>query len=77
MPRGRDRSSRPPFHPPLATIPADHAAGDADQDRSEAVHHFRRVTFQAAEVAVPRELFAAILEPIQWFGVPPPLVHRG
>ncbi len=30
-----------------------------------------------AEVAVPRELFAAILERIQRFGVPPPLVRRG
>jgi hypothetical protein len=30
-----------------------------------------------AEVAVPRELFAAILERIQRFGVPPPLLqHR-
>ena len=31
------------------------------------------VTFQLAEVAVPHELFAAILERIQRFGVPPPL----
>ncbi len=30
-----------------------------------------------AEVAVPRELFASILDRIQWFGVPPPLVRRG
>ncbi len=35
------------------------------------------VTFQMAEVAVPRELFAATLDRIQRFGVPPPLVHRG
>jgi hypothetical protein len=34
-------------------------------------------TFQMAEVAVPRELFAAILERVQRFGVPPPLVQRG
>ncbi len=34
-------------------------------------------SFQMAEVAVPRELFAAILERIQRFGVPPPLVQRG
>ena len=35
------------------------------------------VMFQMAEVAVPGELFAAILEFIQRFGVPPPLVQRG
>ncbi len=35
------------------------------------------VTFQTAEVAVPRELFAAILERIGWLGVPPPWVERG
>ncbi len=33
--------------------------------------------FQMAEVAVPRELFVAILERSQRFGVPPPLVQRG
>jgi hypothetical protein len=37
----------------------------------------RYVTFQLAEVAVPRELFAAILDRIQRFGAPPPLVQRG
>jgi hypothetical protein len=37
------------------------------------VRHAKYVTFQMAEVAVPRELLAAILERIQWFGVPPPL----
>ena len=41
------------------------------------VNHARYVTFQLAEVAVPRELFAAIVDRIQRFGVPPPLVHRG
>jgi hypothetical protein len=40
------------------------------------VRHSKYVTFQMAEVAVPRELFAAILERIQRFGVPPPLVQR-
>jgi hypothetical protein len=35
------------------------------------------VTFQMAEVAVLRELFAAILDRIQRFGLPPPLVQRG
>jgi len=44
---------------------------------AKVVRHSKYVTFQMAEVAVPRELFAAILERIQWFGVPPPLLHRG
>ncbi len=39
--------------------------------------HSRYVIFQMAEVAVPHELLVAILERIQRFGVPPPLVHRG
>ncbi len=34
-------------------------------------------TIPPAEPAVPRELFAAILDRIQRFGVPPPLVQRG
>ena len=41
------------------------------------VRHSGYVTFQMAEVAVPHELFAAILERIQRFGVPPPRVQRG
>jgi hypothetical protein len=41
------------------------------------VRHSKYVTFQMAEVAVPRELFAAIIERIQRFGVPPPLLRRG
>ncbi len=40
------------------------------------VRHAKYVTFQTAEVAVPRELFAAILERTRRFGVPPPLVQR-
>ena len=44
---------------------------------AKVVRHFKYVTFQMAEVAVPRELFAAILDRIQRFGVPPPLVQRG
>ncbi len=44
---------------------------------AKVVRHAQYVTFQMAEVAVPRELFAAILERIQRFGVPPPLVPRG
>jgi len=35
------------------------------------------VTLQLAEVAVARELFTAILDRIQRFGVLPPLVQRG
>ena len=41
------------------------------------VRHAKCVTFQMAEVAVPRALFAAIVERIQRFGVPPPLLQRG
>jgi hypothetical protein len=44
---------------------------------AKVVRHAKYVTFQLAEVAVPRELFAAILDRIQRFGVPPPLVQRG
>ncbi len=39
---------------------------------AKVVTHSRYVIFQMAEVAVPRELFAAILDRIQRFGVPPP-----
>lgn len=44
---------------------------------AKVVRHAKCVTFQLAEVAVPRELFAMILDRIQRFGVPPPLVQRG
>ena len=44
---------------------------------AKVVRHAKCVTFQLAEVAVPRELFAAILDRIQRFGVPAPLVRRG
>lgn len=44
---------------------------------AKVVRHAKYVTFQLAEVAVPRDLFGAILERIQRFGVPPPLVQRG
>ena len=44
---------------------------------AKVVRHAKYVTFQMAEVAVLRELFAAILDRIQRFGVPPPLVQRG
>ena len=44
---------------------------------NKVVTHSRYVIFQMAEVAVPRESFAAILDRIQRVGVPPPLVRRG
>ena len=44
---------------------------------AKVVRHSQYVTFQMAEVAVPRELFAAIIERIQRFGVPPRLLQRG
>ncbi len=44
---------------------------------AKVVRHAKYETFQMAEVAVPRELFAAILDRIQRFGVPPLLVQRG
>ncbi len=44
---------------------------------AKAVRHAKYVPFQMAEVAVPRELFGAILDRIQRFGVPPPLLRRG
>lgn len=44
---------------------------------AKVVAHSGYVIFQMAEGAVPRELFAAILDRIQEFGVPPPLVRRG
>jgi hypothetical protein len=44
---------------------------------AKVVTHSRYVIFQMAEVAVLHALFAAILERIQRFGVPPPLVQRG
>ena len=44
---------------------------------AKVVRHSKHVAFQLAKVAVPRESFAAILDRIQRFGVPPPLVRRG
>jgi hypothetical protein len=43
---------------------------------AKVVRHAPYATFQMAEVAVPRELFAAMLDRIQRFGVPSPLVQR-
>jgi len=44
---------------------------------AKVVVHSRYVIFQKAEVAVSRNLFAAILERIQWFDVLPPPVKVG
>ncbi len=44
---------------------------------AKVVWQSKYVTFQMAEVAVPHELFAAILERIRRFGVPPPLLQLG
>ncbi len=44
---------------------------------AKVVRHSGYVIFQMAEVAVPREVFATILERIQRLGVPPPLLQRG
>ena len=43
---------------------------------AKVVRRAKYVTSQMAEVAVPRALFAVILDRIQRFGVPPPLVQR-
>ncbi len=43
---------------------------------AKVARHSKYVTFQMAEVAVARGLFAAISERIQRFGVPPPLLQR-
>ena len=43
---------------------------------AKVVRRSKCVTFQLAEVAVLRELFAVIVDRVQRFGVPPPLVQR-
>ena len=43
---------------------------------AKVARHAKYVTFQMAEVAVSRELSAAILVRIHRFGLPPPLVQR-
>ena len=43
---------------------------------AKVVRHAKYVTLQTAEVAVPRELLAAILERIRRFGVPPPVQRQ-
>ncbi len=44
---------------------------------AKVVTHSGYVIFQMAEVTVPRDLFSAIRDRIQRFGVPPPLVRGG
>jgi hypothetical protein len=44
---------------------------------AKVVRQAKCVMFEMAELAVPPELFAAILDRIQRFGVPPPSVQRG
>ena len=41
------------------------------------VRHARYLTFQLAEVAVPRDVFRQILNRIKRLGVPPPLARTG
>ena len=44
---------------------------------AQVVHHARYVTFQMAEVAVPRELFRAILDRIRRLRLLPVLARAG
>ena len=44
---------------------------------AQVVHHARYVTFQMAEVAVPRELFRAILDRIRRLRLLPALARAG
>ena len=44
---------------------------------TKVVRHAEYVTFQMVEGAVPRELFAAVIDRVQRFGVPLPLVQCG
>jgi hypothetical protein len=52
-------------------VVADQPAREADQDRRQVVSHGRYVTFQMAEVAVPRQMFAEILSLIARLQAPP------
>ena len=78
------RAGVQPGDPPLAVgaaavdeaLVVDHLTGEADKIGGKVVRHSEYVTIQMADVAVPPELFAAILDRIQQFGVPPPLVQR-
>ena len=56
---------------PEGAVVADQSAREADQDRREVVAHGRYVTFQLAEVTVPRQMFAEILSLIARLRAPP------
>ncbi len=47
-------------------------SGECPGYRSPSTRHAKYVTFQLAEVAVPRRLFAAILDRIAQLAIPPP-----
>ena len=44
---------------------------------AKVTRHSKYVTFQLAEVAVARKLFAAILDRIERLALPPPAINRG
>ena len=54
---------------------ADHATGEAGEDRAKVTRHAKYLTFQFAEVVVRRKLFAAILDRIEQLALPPPDIH--
>jgi len=41
---------------------------------AKVIRHSKYVTFQLAEVAIPRQLFAALLDRLQRLAIPPPLL---
>jgi hypothetical protein len=59
--------------PSGASLDVDDVAGETDQIGTKVVRHARQVVFQMAEVAVPRELFRAMLEGIQRLRLPTPM----
>ncbi len=58
-------------------LPRESASGGLIKIGAKVIGHAKYVTFQRAEVAMPCELFAAILDRVQQFGVQPPVVQRG
>ena len=60
----------------VATSPSPADAGSTPEEMikisAKVVRHAKYVTFQRAEVTVPRELFAAVLDRTRRLGVPPP-----
>jgi hypothetical protein len=52
-------------------VVADQPAREADQVGAKVVSHGRYVTFQIAEVAVPRQMFADILSLVAGLRAPP------